>query len=53
MWSLCMYMFLDLLTFFQHSHFEAFHEAASLAGFASPFCDLTLICGRTAVFYVT
>lgn len=45
--------FLTLLTFFQHSHFEAFHKATGLTRFASPFRDLALICGGTAVFYVT
>lgn len=41
------------LTFFQHAHFEAFHEAAGLAGFASALGDLTFIRGRAAVLYVT
>lgn len=46
-------IFLTLLTFFQHSHFKAFHKATGLTRFASPFRDLTLVCGGTAVFYVT
>lgn len=41
-----------LLTFLQHPHFEAFHEAAGLAGLAPPFGDLTLVGGRAAVLDV-
>lgn len=44
---------LTLLTFFQHSHFKAFHKATGLTRLASPFRDLALVCGGTAVFYVT
>lgn len=44
---------LTLLTFFEHSHFEAFHEATGLTRFAPPLRDLTLVCGGTAVFYVS
>lgn len=40
------------LTFLQHPHFEAFHEAAGLAGLAPPFRDLTLVGGRAAVLDV-
>lgn len=40
------------LTFLQHPHFEAFHEAAGLAGLAPPFGDLALIGGRAAVLDV-
>lgn len=44
---------LTLLTFFEHSHFEAFHEATGLTRFAPPLRDLTLVRGGTAVFYVS
>lgn len=40
------------LTFLQHPHFEAFHEATGLAGLAPPFRDLTLVGGRAAVLDV-
>lgn len=40
------------LTFLQHPHFEAFHEAAGLAGLTPPFRDLTLVGGRAAVLDV-
>ena len=40
------------LTFLQHPHFEAFHEAAGLAGLAPPFGDLALVGGRAAVLNV-
>lgn len=41
------------LTFFQHAHFEAFHEAAGLTGFAPPFGDLTFVGGRAVVLDVS
>lgn len=40
------------LTFLQHPHFEALHEAAGLAGLAPPFGDLTFVGGRAAVLDV-
>lgn len=40
------------LTFLQHPHFEAFHEAAGLAGLAPPLGDLALVGGRAAVLDV-
>lgn len=40
------------LTFLQHPHFEAFHEAAGLAGLPPPLGDLTLVGGRAAVLDV-
>lgn len=43
----------DLLTFLQHAHFQTLHEAARLTRLASPFGDLALVGGRTAVLDVT
>lgn len=42
----------SILTFFQHADFETFHEAAGLARLASPFGDLTLVGGWTAVLNI-
>ena len=44
---------LDPLTFLQHPHFQTLHEAAGLTRLASPFRDLTLVGGGTAVLYVS
>lgn len=41
-----------ILTFFQHADFETLHEATGLARLASPFGDLTLVGGWTAVLNI-
>lgn len=42
----------SILTFFQHANFETFHETTRLARLASPFGDLTLVAGWTAVLNI-